>query len=102
MKKTKSNTGYGSELLALAEASKNPILRVTRMGAPNCEFDLIIINTMQLAERLIENPDFLINSGIELWDIKTAPNYSKLRPEQIALGVKKAVVTPNPIEIKWG
>jgi len=58
MKKTKSNKGYSSELLAEAEASKNPILRVTRMDAPNCEFDLIIINTMQLAERLIENPIF--------------------------------------------
>jgi len=102
MKQTKSNKGYASEVNVVAEMNTISILRAVRMEAPNCEFDIIIIDTQVLADAIAKNPDALKEVGIGLWDAKTAPNYSKPTPKQQALGVRICEVTPPPtLKITW-
>ena len=102
MENTKSNKGYASEINVVAEMNTISILRAVRMDIPNCEFDIIIINTQVLANAIAKNPDALKEVGIGLWDAKTAPNYSKPTPKQQALGVRICEVTPPPtLKIKW-
>ena len=102
MKTTKSNKGYRGELIVLAAMNEISTLRTTRMDAPNCEYDLVIVNTTKTAEAIAKDPDALIKVGVGLWDVKTAPFYSQPTDAQKALGVRICVVSPPPdIKIKW-
>ena len=68
MENTKSNKGYASEVNVVAEMNTISILRAVRMAVPNCEFDIIIINTQVLANAIAKNPDALKEVGIGLWE----------------------------------